>query len=130
MVSAGKSRWRTFCLCIGGAIVFWLLNALNKVYTTEIDYPVSFIMDGSKVPLTQALPSTLRLEVTGSGWKLLRYVLRLNAQPVQLPVSQFLRGGRARNDRLCSVFAKRFKDVEVHGVLLDETLYTHKPSPK
>jgi hypothetical protein len=130
MVSASRYRWRTFCLCVGGAVVFWLLNALNKVYKTEINYPVSFTMDGSGVSFSQELPSTLRLEVTGSGWKLLRYVFRLNAQPVQLPVSQVLRGGRLRNDRLCSIFSKRLKDVEVHGVLLDEALYMHKPSPK
>jgi hypothetical protein len=130
MVSASRYQWRTFCLCIGGAVVFWLLNALNKVYMTEINYPVSFTMDGSRVSFAQELPSTLRLEVTGSGWKLLRYVFRCNAQPVQLPVSQVVRGGRIRNDRLCSIFSKRFKDIEVHSVLLDEALYTHKPSPK
>jgi hypothetical protein len=130
MVSARRHRWRTFCLCVGGAVVFWLLNALNKVYTTEINYPVSFIVDESEGSFAKRPPSTLRIEVTGGGWKLLKYVFRLNAQPVQLSVSQVSRGGRIRKDRLCAVFSKRFKDVEVHGVLLDEALYTHKPSQK
>jgi hypothetical protein len=130
MVSASKHRWRTFCLCVGGAVVFWLLNALNKVYKTEINYPVSFTIDESGVSFAKELPSTLRLEVTGSGWKLLRYVVHLNVPPVQLPVSQVVRGGKIRKDRLYSIFAKRLKDVEVHGVLLDEALYTRKPPQK
>jgi len=130
MVPASKHRWRTFFLCIGAAVLFWLLNALNKVHTTEVDYPVSFVTDESGVTLAKILPSTVRLEVTGSGWRLLRYLLRLNVQPVQLPVAKISKRGQIRRERLCSIFAKKLKDVEVRSVLLDKVLYVHTPSPK
>lgn len=131
MVLASKHKWRTFFLCIVGAIVFWLLNALNKVYTTEIDYPVSFVINKSQeVAFAKAPSSSIRLEVTGSGWKLLRYLLRLNVPPVELTAAQISKRGRIRRERLCSIFAKKLKDVEVQGVLLDEALHLHTPSQK
>jgi hypothetical protein len=130
MVSASKHKWRTFCLCISGAIIFWLLNALNKVYTTEIYHPVLFIMDESKVALAKLPPSPIRLEVTGNGWRLLRYLLRLNVQPVKIPVAQVLKRGQIRSERLRFIFAKKLKDVAVRDVWLDEAHYVHKPSQK
>jgi len=88
MESASKHRWQTLLFCMGGAMMFWLLNALNKVYTTDINYPVIFIIDDSKVVFSKIPPPTIRLEVTGGGWKLLRYLIRLNVQPIELPVEK------------------------------------------
>ena len=110
---------------MGGAVVFWLLNALNKVYTTEIDYPVSWILDESNVVLDKVPPSTLRLEVTGSGWKLLRCLLRIDVQPVELPVAKVSKKGQIRIERLYPFFTKRLKELKVHRVSMEETIYVH-----
>jgi len=125
MLSASKHRWRTICLCVSGAIVFWLLNALNKVYTTEIDYPVSLIIDESKVAFEQVPPSTMCIEVTGVGWRLLRYLLRLDVQPVEIPVDKISQKGKIKSEYFHLFFAKRLKDLKVRRVLLEETLYVH-----
>jgi len=130
MESASKHRWRTILFCMGGAMMFWLLNALNKVYTTDINYPVVFIIDESKVVFTKVPPPIIRLEVTGGGWKLLRYLLRLNVQPIELPVAQVSRKGQIKGEHLFPIFAKKLKDLKVRRVLVDEVICVHPISQK
>jgi hypothetical protein len=128
--SARKHRWQTIFFCIVGAMMFWLLNALNKVYTTDINYPVSFVIDESKVALSKEPPSTIRLEVTGGGWRLLRYLLRFHVQPIDLPVAQISKKGQIKGEYLWPIFNKRLKDLKVRRVLMGEPLYVHKLSQK
>ncbi len=130
MESASKHRWQTLLFCMGGAMMFWLLNALNKVYTTDINYPVIFIIDDSKVVFSKIPPPTIRLEVTGGGWKLLRYLIRLNVQPIELPVAQISKKGKIRSENLCPIFAKKLKDLKVRRVLVDEAICVHTLSQK
>ena len=125
MASASKHQWRTILCCIGGATVFWLLNAFNKVYTTEINYPVHFVIDEPKGAFTKVPPSSIPLEVTGGGWRLLRYLLHLDVQPIELPVAKVASKGRIRSEYLRSLFDKKIKDLKVHRVLLDEAPSVH-----
>lgn len=130
MASASKHRWRTIFLCMVGAVVFWLLNALNKEYTTEIDYPVLFVVDKSGEVFAKIPPATLHLEVTGSGWRLLRYLLRLGVQPVELPFAKVAKRGQIKSERLYPLFAKKLKDLKVRRVILDESIDVRTISPK
>ncbi len=125
MPTTSKHQWRTILLCIGGATLFWLINALNKVYTTEINYPVHFVIDESKVAFTKAPPASIALEVTGGGWKLLRYLLHLDVQPIELPVAKVASKGSIKREYLRSFFDQRIKDLKVHSVLLDAAPPVH-----
>ena len=99
-MAATHSQWRVILLCCSGAVVFWLFNALNKDYTTVIDYPVHFVMDETQWTFTEAPPKHIPLEVTGGGWNLLRYLLHLYVKPVDLPVAKVARRGLVRPQRL------------------------------
>lgn len=128
--SARKHRWQIIFFCIAGAIVFWLFNALNKVYTTDINCPFSFIIDESQVAFAKEPPSAIRLEVTGGGWRLLRYLLHLYVQPVELPVAQISKKGQIKGEYLWPIFNKRLKYLKVRRVLMGEPLHVHKLSQK
>jgi hypothetical protein len=129
MVSARKPKWRTTFLCIGGAVVFWMLNALNKVYTTDISCPVVFIIDESRISGPKVPPpSVMHIEVSGRGWSLLRYLLRLNVQSVELPVTKISQGGHIESETLRLIFDTSLKDLKVRRVWIDETLRLHVPS--
>ena len=133
MLPISKHRWKTILLCIGAAVVFWFLNALSKVYTTEIDYPVSFVINTSQVVFEKSPPSTLRIEVKGSGWRLLRYLTHLNVHPVEIPVVKVLEKSQIKAEYLDVFFFKRLQDLKVNRVFLDETLRVCKTpsnSPK
>src|SRR5687767_8995754 len=40
-----RRNWKAVALCIFAATVFWLFNALNKSYTTNINLPLTFDYD-------------------------------------------------------------------------------------
>ncbi|MBX0335112.1 hypothetical protein K3G39_17900 [Pontibacter sp. HSC-14F20] len=93
--------WRIVVLCFVAASTFWLLNALNKSYSTQTTYPVRFVYNEQRlVPISQ-LPKEVEINVTGRGWKLLRKALRVEVQPAEvyirsLPRNNFLLGSALR----------------------------------
>jgi hypothetical protein len=119
-----NNGWRVILLCVSGAVIFWLFNALNKEYTTEVNYPVHFVVDTTKVTFTEEPPHKIYLEVTGVGWNLLRYLLHLNVQPIELPVEKVSRKGLVSQNRLYSILSKQLKDLKVNKVMIDN-LYLH-----
>jgi hypothetical protein len=54
------------------ALVFWFFNALNKSYSTDVEFPVRFDYDLSQFAPVDALPHQLTVNVNGTGWELFR----------------------------------------------------------
>ncbi|RPD46107.1 hypothetical protein DNI29_13935 [Hymenobacter sediminis] len=82
-----RSYWRAVVGCFLVASTFWLLNALNKTYTTRITYPLAWRYDESRFIPVQPLPKEVPVNVTGRGWKLLRRQLMLDVKPAELTLS-------------------------------------------
>ncbi|MBX0292501.1 hypothetical protein K3G63_18790 [Hymenobacter sp. HSC-4F20] len=82
-----RSYWRAVTVCFLAASTFWLLNALNKTYTTRITYPLAWRYDESRFIPVQPLPREVPVNVTGRGWKLLRRQLMLDVKPAELTLS-------------------------------------------
>ena len=119
MATMTHSRWRAIALCMGFAAIFWLFNALNKDYTTTINYPIRFIADNTKQAFIEAPPSKISLEVTGRGWNLLRYLLHVNVIPVEIPVAKVVRRGQISRERVYILLTQHLKDLKVNQVMTD-----------
>ncbi len=96
-----KHYWRVVLLCFVAASTFWLLNALNKSYSTQITYPLHFVYSNKKLVPVQPLPEEVLINVTGKGWKLLRKSLRFEIKPAEiyirnLPTNNYLLGSALR----------------------------------
>ncbi len=96
-----KQYWRVVLLCLVAASTFWLLNELNKSFSTQTTYPVAFIYDKQSLVATKPLPEEVTINVTGKGWKLLRKSLRLEVKPAEIyirnvPKNDFLLGSALR----------------------------------
>lgn len=82
--SREPSYYRAITACLLAAGVFWQMNALNKTYTTELNYPLAWRYDTRRyVPLVP-LPTTVPVTVTGQGWRLLRCNLQVGVRPAEL----------------------------------------------
>ncbi|MFC6996693.1 YbbR-like domain-containing protein [Rufibacter roseus] len=81
-----KKYWRVVLLCFLTAGTFWLLNALNKNYTTVVSYPIKFVFDQEQLVPVKPLPEEVTISVTGKGWKLLRNNLKFQVQPAELTI--------------------------------------------
>lgn len=67
-----RTNWRAAVLCMVAALVFWFFNALNKSYSTDVDFPVRFDYDLIQFAPVDALPHQLTVNVNGTGWELFR----------------------------------------------------------
>lgn len=67
-----RTNWRAAFLCMVAALVFWFFNALNKSYSTDVDFPVRFDYDLIQFAPVDALPHQLTVNVNGTGWELFR----------------------------------------------------------
>jgi hypothetical protein len=93
--------WRIVMLCFVAAATFWLLNALNKPYSTKTTYPVRFVYNEQRLVPIKPLPEEVTVNVTGKGWKLLRKSLKVEVQPAEiyirnLPRNNYLLGSALR----------------------------------
>lgn len=75
-------------MCFLGAGVFWIFNALNKNYSTNLNYPVQFQFDQSHYIAVDPPPSYLTINVQSNGWNLLRKSLGLKVAPVQIQLER------------------------------------------
>ncbi|GAA3937274.1 hypothetical protein [Hymenobacter algoricola] len=96
-----RSYWRAITACFLAASTFWLLNALNKTYTTRITYPLLWRYDPARYIPVRPLPTEVAVNVTGRGWKLLRKNLLLDVRPAEvrlsrLPATRFVTGQSLR----------------------------------
>ncbi|NOS92804.1 MAG: hypothetical protein HOP30_12840 [Cyclobacteriaceae bacterium] len=67
-----RANWKAVFLCFIVAIVFWLFNAFNKSYSTNVRFPLHFEYDLEKFVPASELPRYVTVNVSGNGWDLFR----------------------------------------------------------
>ena len=82
--SQEPSFYRAITACLLAAGVFWQMNALNKTYTTEVDYPLAWRYDARRYVPLQPLPASVPVTVMGQGWRLLRCNLQVGVRPAEV----------------------------------------------
>ena len=95
------SFYRAVTACLLAAGLFWQMNALNKTYTTRLNYPLAWHYDSVHYVPLRTLPASLPVSVTGQGWRLLRANLGwgthpADLRPVPLPGTRYLPAGAWR----------------------------------
>lgn len=115
-----KENWRVVMLCILAATTFWLLNALNKRYTTKINYPIEFLVDNpDEVVVVQELPSKVQIDVSGGGWNLLRRTLWFNVSPLAIPLNNPTEVKYIPGSSLVPLISEQLSDISLNYVITD-----------
>ena len=89
------SFYRAVTACLLAAGLFWQMNALNKTYTTKLDFPLAWHYDSARYVPLRPLPARVAVSVTGQGWRLLRANMGwgthpADLRPVPLPGTRYL----------------------------------------
>src|SRR5688572_24339178 len=117
-----QRNWKAVVLCVFAATVFWFFNALNKTYTTNIRFPLSFDYDKENFVPVKALPRDVRINVTGNGWVLFRRSTGVKIPPLEIPVERPLDTKKIVGSTLPAYFVNQIDGLEINYVLTD-TLY-------
>lgn len=78
------SFYRAITACLLAAGLFWQMNALNKTYTTRLNFPLAWHYDSARYVPLRPLPARVAVTVTGQGWRLLRANLGWGTHPADL----------------------------------------------
>jgi len=97
-----------FTFFLGLSIIIWLMNALSKNYTTEIDYPIRFKNYPENKTLIGDLPSYLSLRVSAHGYTLLRNNVSSRYIPIIFNVKSFTLNQFPGRDSSFSFIESRF----------------------
>lgn len=71
MADMGRERIVVFCVSLILATCFWFMVNLSRDYTISIDLPIVMGAVPGDRAITQPLPETAEVSVSGEGWKLL-----------------------------------------------------------
>jgi hypothetical protein len=115
-------------LCFVAATVFWFFNALNKNYTTNINFPLEFEYDEENYIPVEPLPSGVRINVTGMGWDLFRRSSGLKVPPLTIPLE---RPSEIRKIvAVPALFAPQLERFEINFILTDTINVAIEPRQK
>ncbi len=119
-ISSKKTDYKAVAVSVLAAIVFWVMNALNKDgYSQKMSFPLQFLYNDSLYIPTQPLPENIAVNVSGSGWSLLRKAFTSKATPIKYSVSKPLKTRFLNTGSLTDSLSEYIKDVKVNYVVAD-----------
>lgn len=107
-------------LCLLAGTTFWVLNALNKNYTTKINYPINFVIEDSDDLVTvKELPEKVEIDVSGGGWNLLRKTYWFNINPLNIPLNNPTQVKYILGGSLVPYISDQLSEISLNYVVTD-----------
>ncbi len=117
-----RANWKAVVLCILAAMVFWVFNAFNKEYSTNLRFPILFEFDGERYVPAEHFPKSVTLNVTGIGWDLFRRRIGVKIPSVIIPLERPAEIKKIVASTLVPVVATQIGSLKINFVVTD-TLY-------
>ena len=121
-LNKGKTNLKVAILCLIAATLFWFFNSLNKDYTANVRYPISFIYDTDTYQEIDELPEEVLLNMTGVGWNLLRRYFGFQSEPLLIRLDIPAGTKSIAGNVLPTAITDQVSDLQLNYVLTD-TLY-------
>lgn len=119
-----RANWKAIVLCVAIALVFWIFNAFNKEYSTNVRFPILFEFDGERYVPAEHFPKTILVNVSGNGWDLFRNRIGLKAAQIIIPLERPAEIKKIVASKLGPVVASQIGNLKVNFVVTD-TLHLH-----
>ncbi len=113
-----RTNWTALALCVIAACVFWIFNALNKNYSTNLSLPLLVAYDQSRYAPAEVLPAKLTVNVSGNGWELLRKSLDQQT-PIAIPIERPTDIRRIPGASLAPQVMSQLGPLQLNFVVLD-----------
>ncbi len=114
-----RTNWKTLSLCFFAAAVFWIFNALNKNYATNLRFPLQFEFDNTKYVAVEPLPGALVLNVNGNGWEILRRSLGLKVPKISMTLERPTDMRKIVAATLSPIVASQIGTLQVNYIVTD-----------
>jgi hypothetical protein len=122
-----RRSWKAIVLCFFAATIFWFFNALNKTYTTNVNFPVVFEFDRENFVPVKSLPSYVRINVTGNGWDLFKRGSGVKSAPLEIPLERPSAVKKIAGSTIPFFFNNQIDGMEINFVLTDTLFIDLEP---
>ena len=86
--ASGNRKLYVFLFCLLLSTFFWLLNALSKNFTTDVDFKVSYSNFPQNKVIINELPKKFKLKIKGLGFDLMTYKLSIKKPTLIINLSK------------------------------------------
>ncbi len=114
-----RTNWKAVSLCFLAAAVFWLFNAFNKNYSTEIRFPLVIEYNQSRFIPIGNLPTELRLNVNGNGWDLFRKSIGISLPQLTVNIERPLEIKKIPGSTLPPLLLSQLGGLSINHVVND-----------
>jgi hypothetical protein len=114
-----RTNWKAVSLSFLAAAVFWLFNAFNKNYSTEIRFPLRVAFNESRFIPVGELPKELRLNVNGNGWDLFRKSVGLSLPELTVNIERPLEIKKIPGTALPPLLTSQLGGLTINHVVND-----------
>jgi len=122
-----KANWTIVLLCFSTAATFWFFNALNKVYTTRIDYPIELVYNRDSLVMVEDPPNEVAVNVTGGGWQLFKRTISLDSDPVFMEPENPVQTQFFTAANLLPLFSNQLGDLNINYIATDTVFFKVEP---
>lgn len=111
----GDLKIIAFCVFI--AVVFWVFNALNRNFTTQINCPIKITYDKNVImPVDKVKPSYLRMTVSSFGWSLVRKGFLTNLSPIEMKVTSIPSNSYIKASDFTPILADKLEGIKINSL--------------
>ncbi len=114
-----RANWKAVLLCILTAMVFWIFNAFNKEYATNLRFPILFEFNGERYVPAEHFPKSVTLNVSGIGWDLFRRRIGVKVPQVIIPLDRPAEVRKIVASTLIPVIATQIGNLKINFVVTD-----------
>lgn len=122
-----KANWKVIVLCFSTAATFWFFNALNKIYTTRVEYPVELVFNRDSLVALKDPPEEIPINVTGGGWQLLKRTISFNIEPVVIKPENPVQTQYFTATNLLPIFSNQLSDLNINYIATDTIFFKIEP---
>ena len=122
-----RANWKVIIFCFATAATFWFFNALNKVYTTRVNYPVQLVFNKDTLVAVKYPPEEIPINVTGGGWQLLKRTISVNTEPVIIEPENPVQTQFFTAANLLPIFSNQLTDLNVNYISTDTIFFKIEP---
>lgn len=114
-----RTNWKAVALCFIAASVFWLFNALNRNYSTNIRFPIEFEFDHREFAPARPLPGNILINVNGNGWDLFRKYFGIRVPVLTIPLERPVETRKIVASTLPAILVPQMGGLNINFIVMD-----------
>jgi YbbR domain-containing protein len=122
-----KRDWEVIFYCILVSGLFWILNAMGKIYHHTVQVPVEYHYDRNQFVPVASMPEFVEVRTEGRGWNMLRAIWARNPSVLTIDIPKPLSTLNIFPEKWAGSIKAMMPSVKVEAILTDSIFCRFDP---